>query len=76
MNDFTKDELQYLFDYVFKGAASISVDKHEILKSKMKRTIDNYCDHARGGRLNYDNTNEIEYVCRCCGIKIEGNPDR
>jgi len=54
MNDFTKDELQYLFDYVFKGSASIRFDKHEVLKSKMKRTIDNYCEHQDYFELDTD----------------------
>lgn len=44
MNDFTKAELKYIYDYVFQGAASIRYDHHETLKSKIQSMIDNYCE--------------------------------
>ncbi len=45
MNDFTKDELDYIRDYIFNGAASIRFDNHESLKNKLQSMIDNYCEH-------------------------------
>ncbi len=45
MNDFTKEELQYINDYIFKGASFIRMDKHDIIKDKIQSMIDNYCEH-------------------------------
>lgn len=45
MNDFTKEELQYIQNYIFKGAASIRHDKLLELDSKIQSMIDNYCEH-------------------------------
>ena len=45
MNDFTKDELEYLHEMI----GSISIAGHpiddEALKSKIQSMIDNYCEH-------------------------------
>jgi len=45
MNDFTKEELEYIRNYIFNGAASISFEKHEVLRNKIQSMIDNYCEH-------------------------------
>jgi len=45
MNDFTKEELQYIRDYIFREAASIRYDNHERLKEKIQSMIDKYCEH-------------------------------
>jgi hypothetical protein len=44
MNDFTKEELEYIWNYIFKGAALIRLDSHEQLKDKIQSMIDNYCE--------------------------------
>ena len=62
MNDFTKEELEYLNDYIFNGAACISFGFNEIIKNKLQSMIDNYCEHKylswRTGEYN---------VCSRCG---------
>jgi hypothetical protein len=40
MSDFTKYELEYLYNFVYRGAASIRVDKHDELRVKLKSMID------------------------------------
>lgn len=45
MNEFTKEELEYISNYIFKGAACIRFDHHEALKHKIQSMIDNYCEH-------------------------------
>lgn len=45
MNDFTKDELEYIRNYIFNGAACISVKNHEALRDKIQSLIDSYCEH-------------------------------
>lgn len=49
MNEFTKEELQYINDYIFKGAASIRLDAHDILKDKLKSMINDYLEHDFDG---------------------------
>lgn len=45
MNEFTKEELEYIRDYIFRGAASIRHDKLIELDSKLQSLIDDYCQH-------------------------------
>ena len=52
MNDFTKEELEYIWNYIFNGAASIRLDSHEQLKDKIKSMMDNYCEHGISGVTN------------------------
>jgi hypothetical protein len=51
MHDFTKEELEYIKNYIFNGSASISVESHEILRTKMQDMIDNYCEHESDGQI-------------------------
>ncbi len=67
MNDFTKDELEYIRNYVFNGAASISVEKHEILRDKIQSLIDNYCEHTE----EYEDFNYQPMRCKAC-LEITG----
>jgi hypothetical protein len=62
MNDFTKEELQYISNYIFKGHACISVGKHEELKEKLQSMIDNYKENCHEIR----DINCI-YACPLCG---------
>lgn len=57
LNNFTKDELEYIKNYIFDGAASIRHRHHEILKDKIQSMIESHCDH------NWDND--------CCGCMPE-----
>ena len=42
MNEFTKEDLEYISNYIFKGHACISVGKHEELKDKIQHMIETY----------------------------------
>ncbi len=42
MNDFTKEELQYIKSYIFDQGASIRFDLHELLRNKLEYKIDNF----------------------------------
>ena len=56
MNEFTKEELQYIKSYIFYGAASIRYEHHEILRNKIQSMIDDYCEHewyAARGKNNF-----------------------
>lgn len=60
MNEFTKEELQYLFRTFMLTNGD---DFEHNLESKMQRMIDNYCDHEESeANHNYE-------VCKCkkCG---------
>lgn len=61
MNDFTKEELTYIRDYIFNGAASIRLDRHDALRDKLQSLIDNYCEHEVCGLCNKSNCEE----CPC-----------
>lgn len=66
MNDFTKEELQYIYNYIFNGAACISVGDHDDLKNKLKYMIDNYCDHDfQAGQHLFTDT----YCTKCNLVK-------
>lgn len=45
MTEFHKEELEYIYDHIFKGAVCIRADKHENLRMKLQSMIDNYCEH-------------------------------
>lgn len=66
MNEFTKEELEYINNYIFKGASSIRFDKHESLKDKLQSLIDNYCDHEFSKRLHMVNAHRVN-MCDKCG---------
>jgi hypothetical protein len=61
MNDFTKEELEYIYNYIFNGAACISFGSHEIIKNKLQSMIDNYCEHEETYYSSGDNL-----VCSHC----------
>lgn len=46
MNDFTKDELEYLKDYLIEGDSFFTRSKYvNDLIDKLQYMIDNYCEH-------------------------------
>ncbi len=63
MNDFTKEELTYIRNYIFKGAAAIGMREHDLLHDKIQSMIDNYCEHDWNETMS-----EREYFrCLKCG---------
>jgi hypothetical protein len=72
MNDFTKEELEYIKDYIFNGAAGIRLDRHEHLKNKIQSMLDNYCEQSHQHEyVNvFTNPNEFGHQfwkCLICG---------
>lgn len=65
MNDFTKEELEYLGEIV----ASISIAGHLIdddaLQSKIQSMIDNYCEHD----YQYKDIGRVEICGKCERIR-------
>lgn len=45
MNDFTKEELEFINAYIYEGGSTIRFDNHEVLQKKLQFMIDNYCEH-------------------------------
>lgn len=68
-DDFTKEELEYINDYIFKGAAGIRMDSHNKLRSKIQLMIDNYCEHEVA--IHFVSGVGTKLVCQKCGWKIE-----
>jgi NADH pyrophosphatase NudC (nudix superfamily) len=75
MNEFTKEELEYINNYIFHGAASIRMDHHELLKNKLQSMIDNYCDQKEKSNHHpicprctgkYTATSSSRVTCRIC----------
>jgi hypothetical protein len=69
MNDFTKDELQYIADCVDFGIPNKEInDKFLHLDEKIQSMIDNYCKHewiyARGSKqgLSFDACQKCELI--------------
>ena len=62
MNNFTKEELLKLYDYVWAYDRP-SQEKDKLLLNKIQSMIDNYCDH------NYENTYRMQeyFICTKCG---------
>jgi hypothetical protein len=56
MNDFTKDELKDIAEAIDGWFSNTDCDSWEGLYLKIKRMIDNYCEH--------NNTHD----CKCCGL--------
>ena len=71
MSDFTKEELNTLYDYVYNdindgSGYSFVTNYHDNLLDKLKKMIDNYCEHET--TLNYDSINVArKYKCKKCG---------
>ncbi len=61
MNEFTKEELIYIRNHIFSGAAAIRMLEHDALRDKIQSMIDNYCDHSHGTTSN----SEVDYVLSC-----------
>lgn len=65
MNDFTKEELEYLHELI----GSISIAGHpvddEALESKIKSMIDSYCEHEN--IVTYNEANCV-YFCMDCSV--------
>lgn len=47
MNDFTKDELNFILNYMFGGSYRISTKDKESFRTKIQSMIDNYCEHEK-----------------------------
>lgn len=75
MNELTREELQYINDYIFKGAACIRMDKHDIIETKIKYMIDNYHSHewvkVHTNPNIHDWGDDTYYKCITCGLKNE-----
>lgn len=77
MSEFTKEELQYIKgeiqyinDYMFKGAACSRIDKCSIIENKIQSMIDNYpeCQHESDGNIYWDKARFPEkHKCLKCG---------
>lgn len=65
MNDFTKEELQYIHDIISKRPAVISFDKHEILRIKIQAMIEGY------NQSHETCCNKCNEEFRECGCKDE-----
>lgn len=68
MNDFTKQELQYLMSCIYERPHSISPTM-EFMRDKLQDLIDNYCDHEWRCFDDVDNTME----CKNCGEEKVGD---
>lgn len=57
MNDFTKEELNDIYEAVMDTAIAMPID----LPSKIQSLIDNYCEH------DFRLSNEAHFKCKDCG---------
>lgn len=70
MNDFTKEELEYIFYCV--DIVTHKNDEHDVygkLEDKIQSLIDNYCEHESDGNIwegNTDNNMPNEFRCVKC----------
>jgi hypothetical protein len=62
MNDFTKEELEDIYEAVMDTSIAMFI----YLPSKIQSMIDNYCDHKE--KFNDYDTCPIERCKNCCGI--------
>lgn len=72
MNDFTKEELQHLYELVVEDEdISINSDYHKFFENiihKIQSMIDNYCEHEWRCWDDENNTRE----CIKCGERRDG----
>lgn len=62
MNDFTKEELEDIYEAVM----DTSIAMFDYLPSKIQSMIDNYCEHdPKASSISYTN-----YFCTKCGMEI------
>lgn len=69
MNDFTKEELEYLYRAVYERPNTVT-EQMEDMRNKIQSVIDNYCEHESDGIIwegNSDNDMPNEYRCKKCG---------
>lgn len=66
MNDFTKDELEYLKDYLIEGDSFFTRSKYvNDLIDKLQSMIDGYCEHEN--IVSYNGA-ECVYWCMDCSV--------
>jgi hypothetical protein len=67
MNDFTKEELEEIIEWMYEAEAEHSVHAEKVLEHnplyrKIQSMIDNYCDHKK-----YVENLVTGFVCEKCG---------
>lgn len=45
MNDFTKEELDFIFKYMIQCGSRDNLSKYNLVLIKLKTLVDNYCEH-------------------------------
>lgn len=64
MNDFTKEELIQIYNFIERNKQDSYDDmRFKIIEEKLQSMIDNYCDH------DYRHTNEVHFKCKNCGVR-------
>ena len=67
MNDFTKDELEYLYQAIYERPNTIT-EKMDSMRDKIQSMIDNYCEHEHKEYAAEDNRPMImTHECLKCG---------
>ena len=69
MNDFTKEELQYLYQAIYERPNTVT-EEMDKMRDKIQSMIDNYCEHSPSRKhppqvFSMDGPKILEWEIRC-----------
>lgn len=63
MNDFTKEELEFVFQFMIQCGSRGNLSKYNDVLVKLKSLIDNYCEHEKATTIHPGDT---VLICNNC----------